>query len=178
MVTTIAGPDRTDFREAMAHLPAAVNILTTDGPGGRYGMTVSAVCSVTDAPPTVLVCVNRRSATHDVISGNRRVCVNVLGGHHEELALHFSGVTKVPMPERFTWDIWDPAEEVPVLRDALVNIVGTVRDRKTMGSHSVMFVEVERVRVRQGDSLVYFNRRFHRLETLREPSDDEASDDE
>jgi flavin reductase (NADH) len=173
MMTTTISPDRTDFREAMAHLPAAVNILTTDGPGGRYGMTVSAVCSVTDSPPTVLVCVNRGSASHDVISGNGRVCLNVLGGHHEELALHFAGATKVPMPERFAWDIWDPAEPVPVLRDALVNIIGTVRDLKPMGSHSVMFVEVERVRVRHGDSLVYFNRRFHRLETRREPSDDE-----
>ncbi|MDX6331523.1 MAG: flavin reductase, partial [Streptomycetaceae bacterium] len=64
------------------------------------------------------------------------------------------------------WDIWDPEEPVPVLRDALVNIVGTIRDRKSMGSHSVMFVEVESVRVRTGDSsLVYFNRRFHRLES-------------
>ncbi|MDX6313801.1 MAG: flavin reductase, partial [Streptomyces sp.] len=67
--------------------------------------------------------------------------------------------------ERFAWDIWDPEETVPVLRDALVNIVGTIRDRKSMGSHSVMFVEVERVHVRTGDSLVYFNRRFHRLES-------------
>jgi flavin reductase (NADH) len=153
MVTMTANPDRTDFREAMAHLPAAVNILTTDGP-------------VTDDPPTVLVCVNRSSASHDIFSGNRRVCVNVLGGRHEELAMHFAGATKVPMVERFAWDIWDPEEPVPVLRDALVNIVGTIRDRKSMGSHSVMFVEVESVRVRTGDSsLVYFNRRFHRLES-------------
>jgi flavin reductase (NADH) len=166
MVTMTANPDRTDFREAMAHLPAAVNILTTDGPGGRCGITVSAVCSVTDDPPTVLVCVNRSSASHDIFSGNRRVCVNVLGGRHEELAMHFAGATKVPMVERFAWDIWDPEEPVPVLRDALVNIVGTIRDRKSMGSHSVMFVEVESVRVRTGDSsLVYFNRRFHRLES-------------
>jgi flavin reductase (NADH) len=165
MPTMTAGPDRTDFREAMAHLPAGVNILTTDGPSGRCGITVSAVCSVTDQPPTVLVCVNQSSATHDIFSGNRRVCVNVLGGQHEELARHFSGATRVPMPERFAWDIWDPQESLPVLREAVVNIIGVIRDRKPMGSHSVMFVEVERVHVRQGDSLVYFDRRFHRVES-------------
>jgi len=164
MTTMTAEPDRTDFREAMAQLPAGVNILTTDGPSGRCGITVSAVCSVTDQPPTVLVCVNQGSSTHDVLSANRRVCVNVLGGHHEQLARHFSGATKVPMPERFAWDLWDPGESVPVLRDAVVNIIGTIRDRKPMGSHSVMFIEVERVRVRHGDSLVYVNRRFHRVE--------------
>ena len=33
-----------DFRNAMARLPAAVNIITSDGPGGRCGITASAVC--------------------------------------------------------------------------------------------------------------------------------------
>lgn len=164
MTTTADRPSQTDFRAAMARLPAAVNILTTDGPNGRCGLTVSAVSSVTDQPPTVLVCVNQSSASHDVFHGNRRVCVNVLGGQHEELARHFAGVTKVPMTERFAWDIWDPEESLPVLRDALVNVIGTIHDRTLMGSHSVMFVAVERVRVGHGDSLVYFDRRFHRVE--------------
>ena len=31
------------FREAMARLGAAVHIVTTDGPSGRYGVTASAV---------------------------------------------------------------------------------------------------------------------------------------
>ncbi|MFX5634519.1 flavin reductase, partial [Acinetobacter baumannii] len=47
-----------DFRDAMARLSAAVNIITTDGPAGRAAMTVSAVSSVSDEPATVLVCIN------------------------------------------------------------------------------------------------------------------------
>ncbi|STR46597.1 flavin reductase RutF in pyrimidine catabolism pathway [Klebsiella oxytoca] len=43
--------DKQSFRDAMAHVGAAVNIITTDGPAGRAGFTASAVCSVTDAPP-------------------------------------------------------------------------------------------------------------------------------
>ncbi|WP_311215390.1 MULTISPECIES: 4-hydroxyphenylacetate 3-monooxygenase, reductase component [unclassified Arthrobacter] len=155
-----------DFRTAMAHLPAAVNVVTTDGPHGRVGITVSAVCSVTDSPPTVLVCVNQGSATHNVFQNNGEICINVLSGEHEELARHFSGATKVPMEERFGWDIWEenPAGSVPVLRDALVKIVGRISDRITQGSHSVLFVHVERIEVQQErDSLVYFKRQFHRL---------------
>ncbi|MFJ3696011.1 flavin reductase [Streptomyces sp. NPDC090052] len=159
-------PSRDAFREAMAHLPAAVNILTTDGPSGRCGITLSAVCSVTDNPPTVLVCVNRSSAMHDVFSANGRVCLNVLGGDQQELALHFAGATEVSMAERFSWNIWDRSQDVPVLEDALVAVVGTVMDRKPMGSHSVLFVEIEQVRTRTGgQSLVYFNRSFHRLDS-------------
>lgn len=156
---------RTDFREAMAHLPAAVNILTTDGSNGRCGVTLSAVCSVTDEPPTVLVCVNRSSAMHDVFKANGRVGLNVLGGDQQELALHFAGATKVAMAERFTWDIWDRTHDVPVLKDALVTAVGTIKETVPMGSHSVLFVGIEQIRTRAGgQSLVYFSRAFHRLD--------------
>ncbi|MGW0657126.1 flavin reductase [Streptomyces umbrinus] len=158
-------PDQSEFREAMAHLPAAVNILTTNGPSGRCGITLSAVCSVTDDPPTLLVCVNRASAMHDVFQANGRVCVNVLGGDQQELALHFAGATKVPMAERFTWDVWDRGHDVPVLKDALVTAVGTVKHAVPMGSHSVLFVDIEHIRTQSGgQSLVYFNREFHRLD--------------
>lgn len=155
-----------DFRNAMAQLPAAVNIITTNGPGGRCGITASAVCSVTDSPPTVLVCVNRGSATHDVFRTNGHLCVNVLCGAQEELARHFAGMTQVPMAERFAWDLWDSGyAEVPVLRDALVQLEGRISECKEVGSHSVMFVELEKVGIRgEGDSLVYFNRLFHRID--------------
>ncbi len=45
------------FRDAMSSLAAAVNVITTDGPHGRAGFTATAVCSVTDQPPTLLVCI-------------------------------------------------------------------------------------------------------------------------
>lgn len=155
-----------DFRNAMARLPAAVNIITSDGPGGRCGITASAVCSVTDSPPTVLVCINRGSASHDPFRTNGKLCINVLRGEQEELAKHFAGMTRVPMEERFAWDLWEEGGAgVPVLRDALVTLEGRISECKEVGSHSVLFVELEHVGVReQGDSLVYFNRLFHRLE--------------
>ncbi len=46
--------DQQTFRDAMSCMGAAVNIITTDGPAGRAGFTASAVCSVTDTPPTLL----------------------------------------------------------------------------------------------------------------------------
>lgn len=47
----VSDQSRNDFRQALSLLSAAVNIITTDGPHGRFGLTASAVCSVTDAPP-------------------------------------------------------------------------------------------------------------------------------
>lgn len=160
--------DKQQFRQAMAHLSAAVNVVTTDGPHGRCGVTASAVCSVTDTPPTLLVCLNRSSAMHSTFAGNRRVCVNVLHGEHELLARHFAGMTRVPMEERFGWPIWDHgAHGVPVLRDALASLQGEIVDLKEVGSHSVMFVKTSVISVRaDGDGLIYFDRHFHRIKRV------------
>lgn len=46
------------FKDAMAQLATAVHIVTTSGETGQHGFTASAVCGVTDSPPTLLVCVN------------------------------------------------------------------------------------------------------------------------
>ena len=49
------------YRDAMARFAGAVHVLTTDGPAGKRGTTVIAACSVSDNPPTVLVCLNREN---------------------------------------------------------------------------------------------------------------------
>jgi flavin reductase (NADH) len=135
------------FRQAMAHLSAAVNVITTSGPHGRCGVTASAVCSVTDTPPTLLVCLNRSSAMHATFERNRYVCINVLPGEHELLARHFAGT-----------------HGVPGLRDALASLQGEIVDLKEVGSHSVMFVKTTCISVRtDGDGLIYFDRNFHRI---------------
>ncbi len=73
---------RLRFRDAMASLSAAVNVVTTAGEAGRCGITATAVCSVTDTPPSVMVCINVNSAMNPVFRGNGKLCINVL--NHEQ----------------------------------------------------------------------------------------------
>jgi len=58
------------FIEGMSHAASTVNIVTTDGPAGRAGVTVSAMCSVTADAPTLLVCVHQKSAACEAILAN------------------------------------------------------------------------------------------------------------
>src|ERR1700761_4204446 len=74
------------FRDAMARLGAAVHIITTAGPGGKAGFTATAVCSVSDQPATLLVCLNRNSASTPVLAENGVLCVNTLAATEEGLA--------------------------------------------------------------------------------------------
>ena len=63
---------RLRFRDAMASLSAAVNVVTTAGEAGRCGITATAVCSVTDTPPSVMVCINANSAMNPVTVIDRK----------------------------------------------------------------------------------------------------------
>lgn len=95
-------PDQQTFRDAMACVGAAVNIITTDGPAGMAGFTASAVCSVTDTPPTLLVCLNRGASVWPIFSENRTLCVNTLSAGQEPLSNLFGGKrrwrTALPLP--------------------------------------------------------------------------------
>ncbi len=77
-MTSGTSVDGAAYREAMARLAGAVHLVTTDGPGGRAGFTATAVCSVSDAPPTLLVCINRDSSAYPAFDRNGRLCVNLL----------------------------------------------------------------------------------------------------
>ncbi|SDY34263.1 4-hydroxyphenylacetate 3-monooxygenase, reductase component [Pseudomonas sp. NFIX28] len=158
-------PKQQAFRNAMAHMTAAVNVITSNGPAGRCGITATAVCSVTDSPPSLMVCVNRNSALNPVFKRNGRLCVNVLCGEHEEVARHFAGMTGVEMEQRFSLHPWrDGHAALPVLDGALASLQGRITEVQEVGTHSVMLVELDDICVREhGDSLVYFSRGFHRL---------------
>lgn len=54
--------DKATFRNGMSRLGSAVNVVTTRYDDKRYGFTASAVCSVSDTPATLLVCLNRASS--------------------------------------------------------------------------------------------------------------------
>src|ERR1700683_380699 len=104
------------FRDAMSRLGAAVHVVTTAGPGGKTGFTATAVCSVSDAPPTLLVCLNRRSHGAPVLHENKVFAVNTLGADCEAVADVFAGRTGAVMAERFGTGLWSTLKTgAPVL---------------------------------------------------------------
>jgi flavin reductase len=155
---------RQEFRDAMARLGAAVNIITTGGPAGRGGFTASAVCSVTDEPPTLLVCMNRGATAAPVLKANGTVCINVVAAAQKDTAMVFAGVTKCPMEERFlagNWSVADTGD--PMLEGAVAAFDCKVTEIIEKGTHLVVFAEVQTIR--QGSDadhgLIYFGRDYH-----------------
>ena len=154
------------FRAAMARLGAAVNIVTTDGPAGKQGCTASAVCSVTDTPATLLVCLNRSSDSNTAIKRNGVLCVNVLAHHHDTLSSVFAGILGHDAAvERFAHGQWETlATGAPVLADAAVVFDARVAQVTEIGTHSVFFAEIEAIRIDpSAGALFWFDRSYHRL---------------
>lgn len=156
-------PARADYRDAMARLGAAVNVITTDGPAGRAGFTASAVCSVTDEPPTLLICLNRQASVYPIFQTNGVLCVNVLAGAQQSLSALFGG--KTPMADRFAAAQWSgSATGSPMLRGAAATFDCRVTQVTAVGTHDVLFCEVQAIGVASdAQALIYFDRRYHSL---------------
>jgi|GEM_PF-1737318 len=52
------------YRDVMRYFAGAVHIVTTTGVAGLRGITVSACCSLSDNPPTLLICVMKQPAVY------------------------------------------------------------------------------------------------------------------
>lgn len=152
-----------EYRNAMARLGAAVNIVTTDGPGGLAGFAATAVCSVTDSPPTLLVCLNRSSSAYPAVNANRVLCVNTLERSHEDLSRLFGG--KTPVHERFEGANWSLLETgAPALDDALISFDCRVKTISDGGTHDILICEVVAIRENDGgQALIYFDRGYHAI---------------
>jgi flavin reductase len=153
------------FREAMSRLGAAVHVVTSAGLAGKTGFTATAVCSVSDQPAVLLVCLNRRSNSAPLLAQNGVFCVNTLGAGEEKLADMFAGRSGVHLDERFAQGEWLTLKTgAPVLASAVVAFDCRTIEIKAMASHNVVFGAVEAVRLGpSGPALVYHERAYKGL---------------
>ncbi|MFC3612631.1 flavin reductase family protein [Lutimaribacter marinistellae] len=157
------------FRRTMGLFPGAVTLITTGSGDLRRGITATAVCSVTDNPPSLLVCVNRKTGTCMEIARLGLFSVNLLGQDHADVAMAFAGAHGVTGPEKFDFGHWITCPQgLPRLSGALASISCKVTATTEAGGHSVFIGRIEDVAFadEDGGALVYAQSRFHRLQSV------------
>jgi flavin reductase len=149
------------FKQSMRLLAGGVCIVAANSNGEWHGLTMTAVCSLTMDPPSLIACVNRGAGAHGVMSTTKRLSVNVLSSDHMGLAELFSS-PKVKGPERFDAQRWiKMASGVPALIDALAVLDCEVSQEMAVGQHSVFFCEIKGARLQPNRGpLIHFNREF------------------
>ncbi|AYD04500.1 flavin reductase (plasmid) [Neorhizobium sp. NCHU2750] len=152
-----------EYRSAMAQLAAPVHVITTVHDGQPYGMTATAVSSVTDTPPRLLVCINRTAQSHARLISSGVLAVNTIAADDQDLAGVFAGAGGIKdMTERFSRGRWEALETgAPILSHALAAFDCRIVEIISQASHDIMICDV--VALKASNSvrpLLYFDRRF------------------
>ena len=165
MVTAVESVSPATFRDGMASLPGAVNIVTTEGPQGQAGFTATAVCSVSDTPPTLLVCLNRGASVHKVFSTSTHLVINTLTPEQQHLSNLFGG--KASMTERFASAQWETlVTGSPVLKGAAVSFDCKITQLLSVATHDVIFCEVVAIKQQeQAAALLYYQRQYCHIDS-------------
>ncbi len=153
------------FLTAMSSLAATVCVVAASmSTGERYGITATAVCSLSTDPPQLVACVNRESSIARALTGTGWFSVNILAGDQESVAATFAGRTNLKGPERFADEQWTThVTGAPVLSGAAATCVCHVSNSLHQTSHLVVIGRVLDVLLPDGgqpNPLMYHQRRF------------------
>lgn len=158
----VAGMDAEGYRALMRHQAGAVTVIATGAVGARAGLTATAVASLSDDPPTILACVQRKAGAHDLIVERGDFSVNLLNAGHQELAEVFAGRHDLNGEARFSRGVWTTLDSgAPVLADALAVLDCRLVDRHDFSTHSIFIGRVLAGRFDdKAEPLLYFRNDF------------------
>ena len=154
------------FTSAMRRAATPVSVVTTAGPGGRFGVTVSSLCTASADPPQVLVCVHLGGPTAPAVRTNRCFAVNILDSTHRHVADSFAGRIERWRNDRFACDQWATLSTgAPVLADGLLLMDCQLTQELVVSTHAVFVGTVVGLQSRDGAPLLYSDQAYRTLES-------------
>ncbi|MEK4029766.1 MULTISPECIES: flavin reductase family protein [Bacillaceae] len=152
--------DRT-FRNAMGKFATGVTVITTLLEGEAHGMTANAFMSVSLNPKLVLISIGEKAKMLDKINESGKFAVNILSDDQKELSMHFAGQTKEEREIEFDW-----VNELPVIKNALANIVCKVHSKQIAGDHTLFIGEVTDIVTSEGAPLAFYEGKYSEVNQL------------
>ncbi|MEU8783837.1 flavin reductase family protein [Streptomyces sp. NPDC048637] len=147
------------FRSYMAGFPSGVAVVTAmDAQREPWGMTCSALCSVTVDPPTLLVGMRLESPTLRAVMITGVFAVNLLHAKGQDTAELFASGA----PDRFQTTPWHTPEGAAgphLSRDAHAVADCRVRQSVRIGGQRMVFGEVYRITGPTGEPPLLYGRR-------------------
>jgi flavin reductase (DIM6/NTAB) family NADH-FMN oxidoreductase RutF len=149
------------FKAIMSAAPGPVAVVTAfDRDYIPYGLTMSAVCSVSLEPPLVLVCLATSSNTLSAIRETAAFTVNYLPVGEESTAMTFASKTAQKF-ENVTWNCPENGVGGPLLAEHAAYAACRVINSIEAGDHVIFVGEVvEGAAQSDRSALAYANRRF------------------
>lgn len=155
---TAGGMDPQSYRTLMRHQAGAVTVIAAGAGDKRAGLTATAVASLSDNPPTIIACIQRKAGAHDRIAAVKAFSVNVLASDQQDVAERFAGRRGEVGEDRFDGLAWTTLTSgAPVLAGALASLDCELIDRHEFTTHSIFIARVVDGRFRdEAAPLLYF----------------------
>lgn len=147
------------FRAAFRQLAAGVVVVTFDAGGPPAGVTVTSFASVSLEPPLGAFAISTSASIWPHLLRAGTAVVNLLAHDQHELATRFatSGIDRFAPP--VAWHRLATGE--PVLDGPGHRLRATVRERRPVGDHHLVVVEIVEVLGGARTALVYHDGAYH-----------------
>ncbi|OHX65658.1 flavin reductase family protein [Flammeovirga pacifica] len=140
-----------DFKAAMRKLTASVTLVTTNGNDGKDGLTATAITSLSDTPPSIIVCVNKGSSAHERILNNKTFNVHILNDTQDDLSNCFAGFTGKHGEDKFNEGNWEVNNSNITLKGALVNMECSLQECHDGFTHHIFVGVIKKVQLSSED---------------------------
>lgn len=147
-----------DFRRTLATFATGITVVTSVEEGGVHGMTANSFASVSLDPPLILVSVDKKTRTHELIAKAQKFGVSILRRDQEVYSRHFAGKPDPHLQPEYDW-----VGEVPVLADCLSWLACRLWASYEGGDHTIYVGEVLALRVHGGEPLIFFGSAYREL---------------
>jgi flavin reductase (DIM6/NTAB) family NADH-FMN oxidoreductase RutF len=152
------------LRHAMRRWATGVSVVTVAHENVRHGMTVSSFTSLSLAPPYVMVSLENRTRTFELVTAAQVFGVTVLAEDQQEISDRFAN-DQTELGSRFEdLETFSMTTGAPFIKGGLAFFDCRLVTTLPAGTQTVIVGEV--VSVKEGDDktpLLYFNRSYRRF---------------
>jgi flavin reductase (DIM6/NTAB) family NADH-FMN oxidoreductase RutF len=135
-------------------------VTTCDADERPTGLTASAFSSVSLDPPLVLICVDHKSQSYPALREAGRFAINFLHCDHEPISRRFAS-TRLDKFDGVAFRLG--VLGVPLIDGALAQLECETVNAHVEGDHTIFVGRVESAGVGEGEPLLYYRGRYHRL---------------
>lgn len=156
--TTTVEPET--FRKVMGRFASGVTVVTTCQGDQRAGITVNAFCSVSLDPPLVLVCIEQRNYTHDLVSESGIFAVNILSSAQADISRCFASQSDAKFRDFCGVSTHQEATGAPVFDTCVAFVDCQLVAMYPGGDHSIFVGRVQALGSSEEAPLLYYRARY------------------
>lgn len=155
---TTALPAADVMKQVNRQFVTGVTLVTAMDGGAPRGLAVNAFASISLEPPTVMVCVQHSSSTHDCLFRSTHLAINIASVEQVEVVGTFASKAT----DKFAGIDWTPGPHgSPLLLHSSARMEVEIRERLRASTHTVFIGRVTHADATDLDPMVYSAGRFY-----------------